>query len=139
MSKILNVLKKLPINYKRVIISSILGAILTMILYAVIALVVFIGVTNAVAVKVFNIIIMSIISLLIGYITSRNCSSFGIVNGGVTGLFYYILMTVIGLFFTKGFKFTTFFFQLMLAVVVIAMIGGIFGINRKKPARRSVQ
>lgn len=136
MSKVLNVLKKLPINYKRVVISSVLGVILTMILYAIIALVVFIGVTNAVAVKVFNIIIMSVISILIGYITSRNCSSFGVVNGGVTGLFYYILMTVIGLFFTKGFKFTAFFFQLMLAVVIIAMIGGIFGINKKKTARK---
>ena len=138
MSKIKDVLKKLPINYKRVLISSILGVILTMILYAVIALVVFIGVTNAVAVKVFNIIIMSVISLLIGYITSRNCSSFGVINGGVTGFFYYILMTIVGLFFTKGFKFTTFFFQLMLAVVIIAMIGGIFGINRKKSRRKRV-
>ena len=138
MNKIKDFLKKLPINYKRVLISSILGVILTMILYTVIALVVFIGVTNAVAVRVFNIIIMSIVSLFIGYITSRNCSSFGIINGGVTGLFYYILMTIVGLFFTKGFKFTSFFFQLMLAVVIVAMIGGIFGINKKRARRKRV-
>ncbi len=76
------------------------------------------------------IIAISFISILIGAtISTRKISKNGMINGGIIGGIYVILLYLISSIINTGFTFNIYTIIMIIAGIVAGLIGGIFGIN----------
>lgn len=79
------------------------------------------------------ILIVTGISILIGsMISTRKIRKNGILNGGMVGLIYIIILYLISSLFLAGFSLTFNSFIMVIVGVVTGMIGGIIGVNTNR-------
>lgn len=79
------------------------------------------------------VIIITIISILIGsQITTSNVKKRGIINGGLVGLTYMIILYLISTIITKEFGVSLYSIIMLISSIFAGAVGGIIGINRKK-------
>ncbi|MEJ8545699.1 TIGR04086 family membrane protein [Brevibacillus borstelensis] len=73
--------------------------------------------------------VINVIGLLVGgYVTGRRCGGKGWYYGGLTGLFYFLLVSLIGfLGFDAPMQWVTFLY--LIGAFLLASIGGIMGVN----------
>ncbi|QQE73261.1 TIGR04086 family membrane protein [Brevibacillus composti] len=82
----------------------------------------------------FTYVINTIGLLVGGYVTGRRCGGKGWYYGGLTGLFYFLLVLLIGfLGFDAPMQWGTLFY--LIGAFVMASIGGIFGVNASSSSR----
>jgi putative membrane protein (TIGR04086 family) len=76
----------------------------------------------------FTYVINAIGLLVGGYVTGRRCGGKGWYYGGLTGLFYFLLVILIGfLGFDAPMQWGTFFY--LIGAFLLASFGGIMGVN----------
>lgn len=82
----------------------------------------------------FTYVINTIGLLVGGYVTGRRCGGKGWYYGGLTGLFYFLLVLLIGfLGFDAPMQWGTLLY--LIGAFVMASIGGIFGVNASSSSR----
>jgi len=76
------------------------------------------------------IIVLTFISILIGSIISmRKITKNGMLNGGIIGGIYVILLYLISSILNTGFAFNTYTILMIIAGIISGIIGGIIGVN----------
>ena len=76
------------------------------------------------------IIVLTFISILIGSIISmRKITKNGMLNGGIIGGIYVILLYLISSILNTGFTFNIYTIVMIIAGIVSGIIGGIIGVN----------
>lgn len=76
------------------------------------------------------IIILTFISILIGAIIStRNVNKNGMINGGIIGAVYVILLYLTSSILNTGFVLNSYTIVMIIAGIIAGLIGGIVGIN----------
>lgn len=79
------------------------------------------------------ILVITGISILIGsMISTRKIRKNGILNGGMVGLIYIIILYLISSLFLAGFSLTFNSFIMLVVGIVTGMIGGIIGVNTNR-------
>lgn len=79
------------------------------------------------------IIVITIISILLGSsISTIKIKKNGIVNGGIIGLSYILMLYVISSIVHTGFALNVYSIVMIILSILAGMIGGIVGVNRKK-------
>ena len=79
------------------------------------------------------ILVVTGISILIGsMISTRSIRKNGILNGGMVGLIYIIILYLISSLFLAGFNITFNSFIMLIIGIITGMIGGIIGVNTNK-------
>lgn len=82
----------------------------------------------------FTYVINTIGLLVGGYVTGRRCGGKGWYYGGLTGLFYFLLVLLIGfLGFDAPMQWGSLLY--LIGAFVMASIGGIFGVNASSSSR----
>ncbi|USG64098.1 TIGR04086 family membrane protein [Brevibacillus ruminantium] len=82
----------------------------------------------------FTYVINTIALLVGGYVTGRRCGGKGWYYGGLTGIFYFLLIILIGfLGFDAPMQWGTFLY--LIGAFAMASIGGIFGVNAASHSR----
>lgn len=77
--------------------------------------------------------VISLISVLIGSsLTMIKIRENGLINGGLVGFIYIILLYVLSSLFSTGFGLNGYSFSMIIFNVLIGMIGGIIGVNMIK-------
>lgn len=79
------------------------------------------------------IIVMTIISILLGSsISTIKIKKNGIVNGGIIGLSYILILYIISSIVHTGFALNGYSIAMIILSILAGMVGGIVGVNRKK-------
>ena len=79
------------------------------------------------------ILVVTGVSILIGsMISTRKIRKNGILNGGMVGLIYIIILYLISSLFLAGFSLTFNSFIMLVVGIVTGMIGGIIGVNTNR-------
>ena len=79
------------------------------------------------------ILVITGISILIGSMMStRKIRKNGILNGGMVGLIYIIILYLISSLFLAGFSLTFNSFIMLVVGIITGMIGGIIGVNTNR-------
>lgn len=79
------------------------------------------------------ILVVTGISILIGsMVSTRKIRKNGILNGGMVGFIYIIILYLISSLFLAGFSLTFNSFIMVIVGVVTGMIGGIIGVNTNR-------
>lgn len=79
------------------------------------------------------IIVITIISILLGSsISTIKIKKNGIVNGGIIGLCYILMLYIISSIVHTGFALNIYSIIMIILSIFAGMIGGIVGVNRKK-------
>lgn len=79
------------------------------------------------------ILVITGISILIGsMISTRKIRKNGILNGGMVGLIYIIILYLISSLFLAGFSLTFNSFIMLIIGIITGMIGGIIGVNTNR-------
>lgn len=79
------------------------------------------------------IIVITIISILLGSsISTIKIKKNGIVNGGIIGLSYILMLYFISSIVHTGFALNTYSIVMIILSILAGMVGGIVGVNRKK-------
>lgn len=79
------------------------------------------------------ILVVTGISILIGsMVSTRKIRENGILNGGMVGFIYIIILYLISSLFLAGFSLTFNSFIMVIVGVVTGMIGGIIGVNTNR-------
>lgn len=121
----MTVLKKMMIIFKNIIISYFILVILAMIYALILAYTNVPETTMTVATFV-----LSIISVFIGSSLSLiKIKENGILNGGIFGLLFIIILYILSSIFVTGFGINSFASSMIVLNVLIGMIGGIIGVN----------
>ena len=77
--------------------------------------------------------VISLISVLIGSsLTMIRIRENGLINGGLVGLIYILLLYLLSSIFVTGFGLNGYSFSMIIFNVLIGMIGGIIGVNMIK-------
>jgi len=63
---------------------------------------------------------------------SKNISGAGLLNGGVLGMGYFVVMLLANIIVNAGFEFNLKLVSMMICALSCGMLGGILGINAKK-------
>mgnify|MGYP004619373721 CR=1 FL=1 len=79
------------------------------------------------------ILVVTGVSILIGsMISTRKIRKNGILNGGMVGLIYIIILYLISSLFLAGFSLTFNSFIMLVVGIITGMIGGIIGVNTNR-------
>ena len=79
------------------------------------------------------IFVISMISVFIGSsLTVIKIKEKGLINGGLVGLFYILLIYILSSVFSTGFGMNGYAFSMILFNVIVGMIGGIIGVNMRR-------
>ncbi len=79
------------------------------------------------------IIVITAISILIGSgISTRKIKKMGLVNGGIVGLIYILLIYITSSITGSGFALNMYSAMMLGASVIAGILGGIIGVNMKK-------
>lgn len=79
------------------------------------------------------ILVVTGVSILIGsMISTRKIRKNGILNGGMVGLIYIIILYLISSLFLAGFSLTFNPFIMLVVGIITGMIGGIIGVNTNR-------
>lgn len=124
------------IDTRRAIISAIVAFILTVIFYLALAFLTWIYIIPEGAARTLSLIINLLVSLFAGFLTAKNVTSGGIVNGLSSGIIYFLMMFVATVIITLKFPFNKALFVSLLTIVIGSSIGGIIGINVRANRRR---
>ena len=119
------------INTRRAIISSVVAFILTVIIYLVLSLLAVISLIPEGAIRGISLIVSALASFFAGYLTARNVTAYGLINGVVTGLIYFLITYIFGAIINLSLSFNGKMFLGLLTVVIASALGGIFGINHR--------
>ncbi|MBQ9314840.1 MAG: TIGR04086 family membrane protein [Clostridia bacterium] len=80
--------------------------------------------------------VVSLVSVFIGSsIAMIKIRENGLINGGLVGLIYVLVLYVLSSIFVTGFGLNGFSFSMIIFNVLIGMIGGIIGVNMIKEER----
>ena len=123
---------ELPANIMRIVKGVVLAISLSLILLLIFALL--LTYTN-ISEDTMMPVVMTIvgISILIGStICARKIKKNGIVNGGLVGLIYVLLLYLISSLCLVGFSLTMSSFIMLIVGLVTGMLGGIIGVNLNK-------
>ena len=81
--------------------------------------------------------VISLISVFLGSsLAIIKIKENGMLNGGLVGLIYVLLIYVLGSIFVTGFGLNGYAFSMIIFNVLIGMIGGIIGVNMVKEEKR---
>ena len=129
--KIQDITKEGNKNMIRIIKGSIISILITLILLTIYAaLLSFTNVSENTMVPV--VLIITGISILIGSsMSSINIKKQGMLNGGLVGLIYVLLIYVLSSIFFVGFEINFNSILMIIVGIVTGMIGGIIGVNMK--------
>ncbi len=79
------------------------------------------------------IIVITAISILIGSgISTRKIKKMGLINGGIVGLIYILLIYIASSITGSGFSLNMYSTMMLVASVIAGILGGIIGVNMKK-------
>ena len=79
------------------------------------------------------IIVITAISILIGSgISTRKIKKMGLINGGIVGLIYILLIYIASSITGSGFSLNMYSAMMLVASVIAGILGGIIGVNMKK-------
>ena len=79
------------------------------------------------------IIVITAISILIGSgISTRKIKKMGLINGGIVGLIYILLIYIASSITGSGFALNMYSVMMLIASVIAGILGGIIGVNMKK-------
>ena len=79
------------------------------------------------------ILVVTGVSILIGsMISTRKIRKNGLLNGGMVGLIYIIILYLISSLFLAGFSLTFNSFIMLVVGIITGMIGGIIGVNTNR-------
>ena len=118
-------------NILKIIKGSIISIITTMILLTIFAAL--LTYTEISENTIFPVVlVISGVSILIGSsITTRKLKKQGMINGGLIGLVYTLILYVISSLFTMQFNLNTDSIIMIAVSIIVGMLGGIIGINMK--------
>lgn len=78
------------------------------------------------------IIVIEAVSILIGSsITTSHVKKNGIINGGIIGLIYVLLIYFLSSLTVSGFSLNMYSMVMMISGIIAGMIGGVVGVNLK--------
>lgn len=123
---------ELPANIMRIVKGVVLAISLSLILLLIFAvLLTYTNISEDTMIPVVMIIVG--ISILIGStICARKIKKNGIVNGGLVGLIYVLLLYLISSLCLVGFSLTINSFVMLIVGLITGMLGGIIGVNLNK-------
>ncbi len=133
--------KTSPIFLRRAFTAAVVSAVLSIIAILLFSLIVKIGIFPESFIPALMIIITIAGGFFSGYLTALSVPSMGLINGLVSGAFYFLLMYILSAIFSPGFAINKTTLTNIILSVLSAGIGGILSINlkasRKNRRRRS--
>lgn len=119
-------------NLVRIIKGSLFAIIISIILLLIFAILLcYTGLPESTMLPV--ILVITGISILIGsMISARKIKKNGILNGGMVGIIYIVVLYLISSLFLAGFNLTFNSFIMIIIGIIIGMVGGIIGVNTNK-------
>ena len=124
------------VDTRRAIISAIVAFVLTVIFYLVLAFLTWIYIIPEGGARTLSLIVNLLVSLFAGFLTAKNVTGGGIVNGLSSGIIYFLIMYVTTVILTFKFPFNKSLFLSLLTIVIGSSLGGIIGINVRANRRR---
>lgn len=127
------------LNTKRALISAIVGFILTLFMYLIFSLLVVISILPEGAIRPLSLIITLLASFFAGFLTSRNVPVYGLFNGLITGLIYFVVTYIFGALVNLSLSFNSQLLVSLLTVAIGSSFGGIVGINHRASRYRRIR
>ena len=116
-------------NIKRIIKGSIFAIIFTAILLLIFAIVLTYTNLEENTIKPIIIVITGISVLIGSSISTLTIKKNGMLNGGIVGLTYILIMLIISSITSKGLTFNVYSIMMILISILMGIIGGIIGVN----------
>ena len=116
-------------NVKRIIKGSIFAIVLSIILLLIFAIVLTYTNLEENTIKPIIIVITGISILIGSSISTLTIKKNGMVNGGIVGLTYMLIMLIISGVTSKGLTFNIYSIAMILVSILMGIIGGILGVN----------
>lgn len=124
-------IKRLTVIFRNVVFSYIITLVLIVIYSFVLA---FTSVPES-SIPLFT-FVSGMISVFIGSSVSLiKIKEKGLINGGIVGLLYILILYVLSSIFSTGFGVNGYAFWMILFNVIVGMIGGIIGVNISKEGK----
>lgn len=124
-------IKRLTVLFRNVVFSYIITLVLIVIYSFVLA---FTSVPES-SIPLFT-FVSGMISVFIGSSVSLiKIKEKGLINGGIVGLLYILILYVLSSIFSTGFGVNGYAFWMILFNVIVGMIGGIIGVNISKEGK----